>query len=40
LSMPIETLHFLNIAIQKMRSVSYTCIRLLFLLLCGFSYAS
>jgi len=34
---PIETLHFLIIAIQKTGSVSYMCIRLLF---CAFVYYS
>jgi len=38
--MPIETLHFLIIAIQKTGSVSCTCIRLLFSPLCGFNYAN
>jgi len=37
---PIETLHFLIIAIQKTGNVSYACIRLLFSPLCGFNYAS
>jgi len=35
---PIETLHFLIIAIQKTGSMSYMCILLLFLPLCGFNY--
>jgi len=40
LSVPIETLHFLIIAILKTGIVRYTCIRLLFSPVYGFNYTN